>query len=115
VRDFRNLIAWQKSHAATLRVYEVTSGFPPEERFGLASQLRRCAASIPSNIAEGAGRIAVKEYRHFLSIAAGSASELQYQLELARDLGYIADEAPAMIEASHEIKRLIWALHRTTK
>jgi len=77
MRDYRNLIAWQKAHRLTLKVYRLTSDLPDSERFGLTSQLRRAAASIGANIAEGCGRSTRADLRRFLSIASGSASELQ--------------------------------------
>ena len=89
MQDFRNLIVWQRSHGLTLSVYKVTKVFPREEIYGLTSQLRRCAASIPANIAEGCGRRGDNEFARFLQYGMGSASEMQYHLILARDLGYL--------------------------
>lgn len=76
MRNFRDLLVWQKSHALTLSVYKSTSSFPKEELYGLTSQVRRSASSIPSNIAEGCGRTTQSQLAHFLNIALGSASEL---------------------------------------
>jgi four helix bundle protein len=90
MRDFRDLKVWHKAHQFALRVYQVTHTFPDAERFGLVSQLRRSAVSVPSNIAEGCGRSGDRELSHFLSQAAGSASEADYQLLLSRDLGYLS-------------------------
>src|SRR3954471_21597017 len=87
--DFRNLRVWQRAHQLTLDVYGETRGFPKEERYRLTSQLRRAAASVPSNIAEGCGRSGDAELARFLTIARGSASELDYLLLLAHDLGYL--------------------------
>ena len=86
MRDFRDIKAWQKGHRLALAVYQATKRFPTEERYGLKSQARRAAASIPTNIAEGCGRDSEAEFARFLRIAAGSASELEYLLLLARDL-----------------------------
>ena len=86
MRDFRKLSVWEKSHHFVLRVYRITKGFPHDERFGLTGQLRRAAASIPTNIAEGCGRDSERELARFMSIAAGYASEVEYQLLLACDL-----------------------------
>ena len=89
MKDFHELKVWQKAHQLTLAVYRTTAGFPREERYGLTSQLRRCSASIPANLAEGCGRSGDAEFARFCSIAMGSASELEYHLLLRRDLNYI--------------------------
>ena len=93
MRDFHKLGIWQRSHQLTLDVYKVSQAFPKDELFGLTSQIRRVASSIPTNIAEGCGRASNKDYAHFLQIAIGSASEVEYELLLAHDLEYINDEA----------------------
>ena len=89
MKDFRRLQVWEKAHALTLGVYKVTAGFPGEERFGLSAQLRRASTSIASNIAEGCGRSGNRELDRYLQVGMGSAREAEYQLLLARDLGYI--------------------------
>jgi four helix bundle protein len=86
MEDFKNLKVWAKAHEMTLAVYRKTQTFPKEEVYGLTSQLRRAAASIGANIAEGCGRRSDGEMSRFLQIARGSASELEYHLLLARDL-----------------------------
>ena len=83
MRDFRELKVWQKAHRFVLDLYRHTQGFPAEERFGLTVQLRRAAVSVASNIAEGCGREGERDFARFLSIAGGSASEVEYQLLLA--------------------------------
>ena len=93
MRDFHKLGIWQRSHQLTLDVYKVSKSFPKDELFGLTSQIRRAASSIPTNIAEGCGRASNKDFAHFLQIAIGSASEVEYELLLAHDLEYINDEA----------------------
>ena len=93
MRDFHKLGIWQRSHQLTLDVYKVSQVFPKDELFGLTSQVRRAASSIPTNLAEGCGRASNKDYAHFLQIAIGSASEVEYELLLAHDLEYINDEA----------------------
>ena len=93
MRDFHKLGIWQRSHQLTLDVYKMSKSFPKDELFGLTSQIRRAASSIPTNIAEGCGRASNKDYAHFLQIAIGSASEVEYELLLAHDLEYINDEA----------------------
>ncbi len=89
MRDFRQLRTWEASHRLTLEIYSVTKDFPKDELFTLTSQMRRSASSISSNIAEGCGRETNKEYARFLQIAMGSAYELDYQILLSKDLGYI--------------------------
>ena len=89
MRDFHKLKAWQKSHQLALEIYKVSQSFPKEELFGLTSQIRRAISSVPTNIAEGCGRDSNKDFAHFLQIAIGSASEVEYELLLAHDLQYI--------------------------
>lgn len=90
MKDFRQLQVWQKSHSLTLAIYKISKTFPKDEIYGLTSQIRRSAISLPSNISEGCGRFSEKELVQFLVIASGSASELSYQLLLAKDLDYIS-------------------------
>ena len=116
MRDFRELKVWEKSHALTLETYKATASFPTEERYGLTSQLRRSAASIPANIAEGCGRQSQKELHHFLTIAAGSASETEYHLLLARDLGYLERNHHEGLHAMvTETKRMLYAFMNRLK
>jgi four helix bundle protein len=89
MRNHEDLEVWSKAHALTLRLYQLTNGFPKSEMFGLSSQIRRAAASIEANLAEGCGRWSDPELARFVRIAMGSASELQCHLLLARDLGFI--------------------------
>jgi four helix bundle protein len=108
MRDFKELKVWQKAHRFVLNVYQQSRSFPPDERFGLAAHLRKSALSVPSNIAEGCGREGERELARFLSIAAGSASETEYQLLLARDLGYLPHEAHQQLDDQvNEIKRML--------
>ena len=86
MRPFQDLRVWQRAHKLTLDVYCATRPFPKEELYGLTSQLRRAASSIPANIAEGCGRSTSRDFGRFLCLAAGSASELEYHLGLAREL-----------------------------
>tara|TARA_R110002096_G_scaffold168538_4_gene339384 strand:- start:4341 stop:4700 length:360 start_codon:yes stop_codon:yes gene_type:complete len=108
MRDFKKLQVWEKAHELTLSVYRATSGFPKSEVYGLTSQMRRSASSIPTNIAEGCGRSTDTDFCRFLTIAMGSASELHYQIILAGDLGYLdqhlSSDHSAKIE---EIKRML--------
>ena len=111
VRSFRDLVVWQRSMDLSILVYRITQSFPREETYGLASQLRRSAVSIPSNIAEGQGRLNTREFRQFLGISRGSTCELQTQLELALRLGL--GDAQLIKEAevlSHEIGKMIFTI-----
>ena len=89
---FKDLLAWQKSLTLAKKVYQVTGNFPTEERFGLVNQMRRCAVSIPSNIAEGYGRGSDKELLRFLYVALGSSNELETQLILSLELSFMKEE-----------------------
>ncbi len=89
MKDFRNLTVWRKSHLLALAVYKSSRKFPQDERYGLTSQLRRAAVSIPTNIAEGCGRQGDPEFARFLSFAMGSASETEDLLLLANELGLL--------------------------
>jgi len=116
VRSFGDLAVWQKSMQMAVSVYRLTQEFPREETYGLTSQMRRSAISIPSNIAEGHGRLGSNEYRQFLGIARGSNFELQTQLELARMLGKgdpnILQEAEGL---SHEVGKMIFGILEAIK
>ncbi len=110
MRDFQQLTIWQKSHSLTIEIYSVTKLFPKEELYGLTSQMRRSASSVPTNIAEGCGRNSIPELRHFLLIAAGSSSELHYQLILSRDLSYISDTIfKELSDEIIQIKKMIYS------
>jgi len=91
VQNFKSLKVWEKSHELILAVYKATTNFPKDELYGLTSQIRRASASIPANIAEGCGRTGKAELARFLQVAMGSASELEYHLLLAHDLGLLRD------------------------
>jgi four helix bundle protein len=92
MKDFHNLKVWERAHKLTLSIYMITKQFPKDELYGLTSQMRRAAASIPTNIAEGCGRDSQTELTRFLYIAMGSSSELDYQLLLSHDLQYLEDK-----------------------
>lgn len=89
MKDFRKLNVWEKSHLLTLEVYKATKSFPKDELYGLTNQMRRASVSIPSNIAEGCGRGSDAELSRFCQISTGSANELEYQILLSHDLGYL--------------------------
>lgn len=113
MRDFKSLLVWQKSHELTLSVYELTSDFPRSEIYGLTSQIRRSSSSIPTNIAEGCGRTSQSQMAHFLNISLGSASELRYQIILARDLNYISNKMCKELSVSvDEVMKMLTSLHQ---
>jgi four helix bundle protein len=108
MRDFRELQVWAKAHQLALAVYATTLAFPKDELYGLISQIRRAAVSIPANVAEGCGRSGDAELARFLQIAMGSASELEYHLLLARDLEFINEKDYEHIAAQViEVKRML--------
>jgi four helix bundle protein len=110
-RGYRDLLVWQKSMQLAVEVYKLTSKFPREEVYGLTSQVRRSAISVPSNIAEGHGRLSKKEFRQFLGIAKGSIYELQTQLELAEKLNMASQGSiQPSIEISQEVGKMIFSL-----
>ena len=111
MKDFRDLRVWEKAHRLTLDVYAITAAFPRYELYGLTSQIRRCAVSIGANIAEGCGKRGNNEFQRFLQIASGSASELDYHLLLANDLGFLAEQSyrQAAKELS-ELRKMLAAL-----
>lgn len=112
-RNYKNIVAWQRSHEFVLVVYQLTAKFPDAERFGLTSQLRRAAVSVPANIAEGSVRDSHIDYLRFLTIALGSLSEVDYFLFLFNDLGYVAEER--YVELQEQITRAFAALHGLIK
>ena len=116
VQSFRDLIVWQRSMQLTVAIYRLTQNFQREEMYGLSSQLRRAADSVPSNIAEGQGRLTSGEFRQFLGVARGSNFEVQTQLEIARalDIGKpeLINEAESL---SHEVGKMIYALLESIK
>jgi four helix bundle protein len=104
-KSFQKLIVWQKAHAFVLKVYAATRGFPKEEAYGLTSQFRRAAVSIPANIAEGFRKHSKQDKARFLNISEGSLEECRYYLILAHDLGHL-DERP-LWDLSDEVGRLL--------
>lgn len=119
MRDYTKILAWQKADDLTVVVYEATKSFPKEELYGLTSQLRRAAYSVPANIVEGASRNSKKDYLHFLYIARGSLNEARYFVHLARRLGYLKPELHLQLqgqaeEVSRTLSGLIQAVERET-
>ncbi|HLJ29547.1 MAG TPA: four helix bundle protein [Candidatus Angelobacter sp.] len=113
MKDFRQLKVWENAHEMALAAYKLTTGFPKHELFGLSSQIRRCASSIPANIAEGCGRLGNSELHRFLQVSCGSSKELEYHLLLAKDLGYISQaDYQSAREQLFELKKMLVALTR---
>jgi four helix bundle protein len=111
VKNYRELIVWQKAMDLVEMIYRVSRQFPREELYGLTSQIRRAAVSIPSNIAEGQARQSTAEFRNFLSIAQGSRAEVETQLMIAQRLGYLSSQnATEILNLTEEIKRMIYSL-----
>jgi four helix bundle protein len=111
MRNYRDLLVWEKAHSLTLCIYRETQTFPKEERFGITSQIRRAASSIAANLAEGCGRRSDGEMARFTQIAMGSAAEVSYHLLLCRDLGLLgAEEFNRLASATDEIMRMLSAL-----
>lgn len=116
LRDYKDLIAWQKSYQMCRTVYQITENFPRKEQFGLTSQIRRSALSVPSNIAEGYTRHSTQDYIRFLYIAYSSLAELETQLMLSKDLNYIDQTVYAKIESlTREVQRIMMALIKSLK
>ncbi len=101
MQSYRKLKVWSKSHDLTIKIYKITESFPDSEKYGLSSQMRRSAYSIPTNIAEGVERNSNSVFLNFLNISLGSANELEYQILLAKDLNYI--DCDKFNELNHEI------------
>ncbi len=114
MQHYSKLRVWERSHRLVLELYRATQGFPVSERYGLTSQLRQAAVSVPTNIAEGSKRTSHKDYAHFLNIAEGSLAETEYLILISRDLGFI----PSSIASKQlsEVSELLRMLHglRTT-
>jgi four helix bundle protein len=106
MRNFRKYKVWELGHEVTLDVYKLSNEFPKDERFGITSQMRRCSSSVPANIAEGCGRETEKEFKRFLVIANGSATELEYFLILITDLKFAQQESiDKLVEKVDQLKR----------
>jgi four helix bundle protein len=113
MQDFRNLDVWKRSHELTLAVYRATKLFPDDERYGLISQLRRATSSIPANLAEGCGRGTDPDFGRFVQNAMGSASEVEYEILLAKDLQYLKpDSYTHLSDEITGIKRMLASLLR---
>jgi|SRR5215472_7343049 len=116
MRNFRDLEVWTQSHQLTLDLYRTTAAFPNTEKFGITSQIRRAAASIPANLSEGCGRWSDGEMARFIQIAMGSASELDYFLLLATDLDYIGqEEYQKLVSRLNRVRRMLTGLFKSLK
>ena len=116
MKDFRKLQVWHKAHALVLAIYRETAAFPRDERFGLTSQIRRAAVSIPGNIAEGCGRNTDHDFARFLDYALGSASEVEYHLLLALDLDFLDPDTHLALDGqTTEVKRMLSSLISTLR
>jgi four helix bundle protein len=114
LRHYKELVAWQKAMQLAKLTYQHTATLPPEERFGLTLQMRRCAVSVPSNIAEGQGRGAPRDFARFLQIANGSRQELETQVLLAQSMTFLTDlQARELLDLSEEVGRLVAGLIRS--
>jgi four helix bundle protein len=111
MKTYRDLLVWQKSMALVTEIYRLSKSFPKDETYGLTSQMRRCAVSIPSNMAEGYGRNSTSDYIRFLYIATGSLYELQTHIEIALNLRYLnKTNFDKLYESSREIERMLSSL-----
>jgi four helix bundle protein len=114
LKSYKELKVWQRSYQLCLEIYKITKGFPDEEKYGLTSQLRRAAVSVPSNVSEGYGRKTTPEYIQFLYIAYGSVCEIETQILLSGDLGYISNGRLEMLkEGIREVERMLKASIRS--
>lgn len=111
INTYRDLLVWQKAMSLVNEIYKISQNFPSTEVYGLTSQIRRCAVSIPSNIAEGYGRKSTGDYKRFLQIAVASLFELQTQIEIAFNLNYITkDKFNSFLELTNELDRMLSSL-----
>lgn len=106
VKDFEDLLVWKKAHNLVLNIYTITKNFPPEEKFGLVSQMRRAAVSVPANISEGFNKRSVKDKSNFYNISQGSLNELKYYIILSKDLNYMK-EVNSLLDNVNEIGKML--------
>jgi four helix bundle protein len=112
--SYRDLLVWQKSMVLVKLIYQETRSFPKEEMFGLSSQMRRSAVSVPCNIAEVQGRLTKKDFGHFLALSRGSVLELETQVQIAADLDFLrADKAELLMDKTGEVLRMLNALMKS--
>ena len=114
IKSYRDLKVWQKAMDLVVQCYKLSQCFPDSERYGLVSQLRRAAVSIPANVAEGWGRNSTKDYIRFVSVAFGSLTEVETHLQIAERLGYInAEQAGRLLEQTSEVSKMLVALRKS--
>lgn len=111
-----DILVWRKAIDFTTKIYDAIADFPDDEKFGITNQMKRCAVSIPSNIAEGAGRNSQKEFHHFLGIASGSSYELQTQLLISKNLQFLKGNNYTQLNTDLiEIQKMIYGLQKSIK
>lgn len=111
---YKKLVAWQKAHELALDVYKATKTFPNEENYGITSQLRRAALSVPTNIVEGVGRQGKKELKHFVNIALGSLAEVEYLLEFCFEIRYLGEDQYRNLEMVRKpVGQLLWKFYKS--
>lgn len=116
IRDFKDLVTWQKAHKLTVAIYKATTSFPKEEQFGLTNQVRRATVSVASNVAEGFGRRTVADRVHFYDMARGSLHETQAQLLIAKDVGFLSEDLYTKLEEMSTVcHKLLTGLINKTK
>lgn len=116
VKTFQDLKVWQKAHQLVLEIYKITSSFPENEKYGLISQMRRAAVSVPANLAEGFKRQSNRDFAHFVNISAASLEEVRYHLLLSSDLEYMDALKKVVLEENcDEVARMLYALQRHLK
>lgn len=116
LKSFEDLKVWQKAHELVLKIYQITENFPNEERYGLISQMRRAAFSIPANIVEGFRRVGAKDSLHFYNIASASLEELRYEVRLSFDLGYLdKKETSVLNDMAQEVSKMLFAWIQSQK
>ena len=114
MHNFRELRIWQRSMDLAEIVFKINATFPKEEKYGLVSQLNRCAVSVPSNISEGAGRASNKQFKQFLEFSMGSCNEIQTQLELAKRFNYVTKESgDKVIDEAFQVYKMILAFYNS--
>jgi len=114
MKKVEDLDVFKLSHSLALEIFEITKSFPEEEKFGLISQMRRAAYSVPMNLMEGAHRLSSREYRQFAGIDRGSAGEMKYQLLLVKDLGYVSEDQYCSLLANYErVSQMLTKLSKT--
>jgi len=113
MRNFKTLLFWKRSHSLTLRIYKLTREFPKTEIYGITSQIRRASSSVPTNIAEGCGRLSDKDFARFLTIATGSLLEVEYLILLSFELEYISKlDYNDLDKEVNELKKMMASYHK---